>query len=419
MGDTPLVLISGKDVLEAVGGHQSYVRAHALAVTRLGLKPHIFCNGRHTRTTTADFGVVHHVAPRLPVVAQGPLLARAVVRFLAGRPGPHVIHGFAIWSVAAALAARTLRRHGIDATAVVSAYGTRAYEVGAMQDGLDHHGLSHRIRYGSWLRWIRLVDDPVERWGYAHAQVVLVNYKSVREILSGAYGPSFPIRQIPHTSLDAFLDDEAPARSRCPEPIAQLPAPDAPLVLAISRHDPRKGLNVLLIALANLAVSGVPFRACLIGPGHLLDAHRRLARDLGVAERVAIPGRVDDARPYLDRADVFVLPSLAEASGSVSVIEALRSGTAVVASACDGIPEDLTDGSDALLVPPGDVRALTGALQTLLADTALRERLAAAGRRTYEQRFSAAGFVAALRSLYADLGVREFASGAQTSRDLT
>ena len=406
MSDTPLVLISGKDVLEGVGGHESYVRAHALAVTRLGFRPHIFCIGRRARTTTVEFGVVHEVAPHLPVVAQSPLLARAVVRFLIGRPGPHVIHGFAIWSVAAVLAVRALRRHGLEASAVASAYGTRAYEVGAMQDGLEHHRLSHRIRYGLWLRWIRSIDDHVERWGYTNAHVVLVNYESVRTILTSAYGRSLHIRKMPYTSSDAFLDGETLAPSLCPEPIAQLCAPEAPLVIAISRHDPRKGLDVLLIALAELAASGVSFRACLIGSGRLLDAHRRIAKDLGLAKRVAIVGRVGDTRPYLDRADVFVLPSLAEASGSVSIIEALRSGTAVIASACDGIPEDLADGSDALLCPPGDVRALTAALRAIVCNVDLRNSLAVAGRRTYEHRFSAAGFIAALRGVYADLGVR-------------
>ncbi len=145
------------------------------------------------------------------------------------------------------------------------------------------------------------------------------------------------------------------------------------------------------------------YRACLVGPGRLLDAHRRLCADLGLADRVSIPGRVEDVRPFLAEADVFVLPSLAEASGSVSIIEALRSHTPVVASACDGVPEDLDNEEEALLVPPGDAGALAGALQRLLADPALRARLAAGGARAYERRFSAERFVEELRSVLSDL----------------
>jgi glycosyltransferase involved in cell wall biosynthesis len=174
-------------------------------------------------------------------------------------------------------------------------------------------------------------------------------------------------------------------------------------VLAVSRHDPRKGIDVLLLALAELAASGVEFRACLVGPGRLLDAHRRLAAELGLDEQVVITGRAEDVRPYYDCADIFVLPSVAEASGSVSVLEALRAGTAVVASACDGIPEDLTQEYDALLVAPGDVQALSRALTLVLTDPARRARLAQRGHATYERKFSAAGFEAALGSVYAEL----------------
>ncbi len=145
------------------------------------------------------------------------------------------------------------------------------------------------------------------------------------------------------------------------------------------------------------------FRACLIGPGRLLDAHRRLARSLGLQQQVAIPGRVDDVAPYLELADIFVLPSLAEASGSVSVLEALRAGKAIVASACDGIPEDLADGRDALLCAPGNVPDLAAALRTALDDPTLRARLGAGARAVYERRFRPESFLAALAGVYEEL----------------
>src|SRR3954452_16113508 len=408
MGRRQVVLISGKDVLDGTGGHESYVRAHALAAGRAGFEPHVFCVSNRSQTTTAEFGEVHRVAPplglRLPVALHGPLLAREVVRFLAARPGPHVIHGFAISVAAAVAAGRTLVRSGVPAVALASAYGTRAFEVGAMQRGLrPHHGLAHRGRYRAWLSWIRLSDARSERWGYSRSRLILVNYASVQRILTSAYGPGLPIRRFPYASPDAMLDNDATRDFAIPEPIARLGAGDAPIVLAVSRHDPRKGIDVLLLALAELAASGVAFRACLVGAGRLLEAHRHLAAELQLGERVAITGRVEEVRPYYDCADIFVLPSVAEASGSVSVLEALRSGTAVVASACDGIPEDLTEGSDALLVAPGDVQALSRALAVVLTDPERRAQLAQRGHATYEQKFSAAEFGAALASVYAEL----------------
>lgn len=405
MSDRPLVLISGKDVLHGVGGHETYVRAHALAAARMGLDAHVFCTGRRPRKTRTDFGVVHHVpAPSRPVALHGPFLSSAVVRFVGDRDGPIGIHGFSIWAAAAVLASRALSRRGITAIPVAGAYGTRAYEVGAMQDGLHRHiGVARRLRYRAWLRMIRAVDDRVERWGYAQSRAVLVNYASVERILQREYGLGAEVRRVPYASVDAFADTRSPATGATPP--VEAAAPEAPLVLAVSRHDPRKGLDVLLRALAAVHAQRVPFRACLVGPGALLGPHRRLAAELGLAGRVAIPGRVEDVRRYLASADVFVLPSLAEASGSVSILEALRAGTAVIASECDGIPEDLVDGSDALLVPPGDPQGLAVALHRLLTDPPLRARLAVGGRKAHDERFSATRFVAGLRAVYGELGI--------------
>ncbi len=86
------------------------------------------------------------------------------------------------------------------------------------------------------------------------------------------------------------------------------------------------------------------------------------------------------------------------------MLEALQAGTAVIASRCDGIPEDVVDERDALLVAPGDVSALQAALARLLGDAGLRARLAAQAHQAFEERFSGAGLVAALIDTYASLG---------------
>jgi glycosyltransferase involved in cell wall biosynthesis len=294
---------------------------------------------------------------------------------------------------------------------VASAYGTRAYEVGVMQGALGpHYGLAERARYYAWLRWIHLVDDGIEERGYARARLVLVNYESVRGLLIESYGDSLAMRVLPYAAPAAFADrGDAPDRGP-PLPLARLEPRDAPLVVAVSRHDPRKGLDQLVLALAQVHAAGLPVRACLVGPGRLLGAHRRLVAELGLAEAVAVPGRVDDVRPYLRRADVFVLPSWGEASGSVSILEALQMGTPVIATACDGIPEDLVDGVDALLVAPGDPAALARALIVVLREPDRHAALAAGARRAYERRFSAERFTQALAEAYAELGFAPYPS---------
>jgi glycosyltransferase involved in cell wall biosynthesis len=391
----PIALISGKDVLHGVGGHETYVRAHALAAQRLGLDPHIFCVGGRARSVATDYGTVHHVRAPGPVAMQGPPLAIAAAE-LAGSGHLLGIHGFALWASAGVMAQRIVKRRGLRSAVLCNAYATRAYEVAAMQDGLaDHHGRLNRIRYRAWLAWVRAVDDRLERWGYKNSELVLVNYESVERILRNAYGDELAIRRAPYATTDAF-DEAQPHRSQ----------PNDPLVVAcVSRQDPRKGVDDLIVALGKLAGEGVAFKAKLAGAGRLLEPHRALAKKLGIADQVDLPGRVEDARPLFTDSDIYVLPSLAEASGSVSVLEALRAGTPIVSTRIDGIPEDLTDGVDALLVPPGDPDAMAGALRRLLTDPELRARLAQGARATHEARFSADHFVAGLGVIYSELGI--------------
>ncbi|MBJ7354377.1 MAG: glycosyltransferase family 4 protein [Thermoleophilaceae bacterium] len=391
-GAPPIALVSGKDVLQGVGGHETYVRAHALAAQRLGLDPHIFCVGPRSRTVATDYGTVHHVRAPGPASMQGPPLANAVAE-LAGPDHLLGIHGFALWASAGAMAGRLVRRRGFRAAVLCNAYATRAYEVAAMQDGLGaHHGSINRIRYRAWLAWIRAADNRLERWGYANSQLVLVNYASVERILRDAYGDGLNIRRTPYATTDAFAD--APPPPRRPN--------DPPVVACVSRQDPRKGVDVLIRALGALSDAGVPFKAHLAGSGRLLEPHRALARDFS---QIELPGRVEDVRPLFAESDIYVLPSLAEASGSVSVLEALRAGTPVISTRIDGMPEDLTDGDDALLVDPNDAEGLASALRRLLTDRELRERLAAGARQTHETRFSAERFVTALGSIYTELEI--------------
>jgi glycosyltransferase involved in cell wall biosynthesis len=234
---------------------------------------------------------------------------------------------------------------------------------------------------------------------------VTVNYESVRCLLEGAYGPRAGIHRLPYAAPTAFLDS---ADTESVEPLAKakVSARNRPLaIVAVSRHSARKGLDLLIRALAGLRDAGVPFRACLIGTGTLLGAHRRLVRSLGLEEQVTLPGRVPDVMPYLRDCDVFVLPSIEEGSGSVAVLEALQAGAAIVSTGVDGIPEDLSHEVDALLVAPGSVPDLRDALARMLADDALRRRLAAAGRELYERRFAPDVVAPPLGEFYASLGL--------------
>ena len=404
-----VLLITGANPLRGGGGLETYVRAHALAAQATGRTAHVFCVSHRRRVSTTPFGVIHEVwvPPHMISGAfarlYSPRLELALRRHIAGTKsvGPVLLHAFGPYSIVGARLCRTLQAQQRANVLVTSVYNTQASDHGPILAGWrPEHGILNGLNYLSRYAAARTIGTRYERAGYEASRLLLVNYESVRRLLHAQFGARWEIRKVPYASDAAF---HAYGEDGGPEPAPFAPSNGVPLLVCVSRHDARKGIDVLLRALAGLEANGISFRACLIGRGELADAHRRLATRLGLDGRVSIPGQVPDVRPYLRRADVFVLPSLSESSGSLSLLEALQTGVPVVTTSCDGMPEDVTDGDSALLVPPGDERSLAQALARLLEDGSLRRRLAARGRAVYESRFSAEVFAASLDAVYNEL----------------
>ena len=120
----------------------------------------------------------------------------------------------------------------------------------------------------------------------------------------------------------------------------------------------RKGVPELLEALASPALAALPWRATLAGGGPV-DEFRARAAALGLADRVAFPGWIDQpaASALCAAADILVLPSHAEGL-AMSVLEGLAHGLAVVATPVGAHAEVIEPEQSGLLMPPGDVAAL-------------------------------------------------------------
>jgi glycosyltransferase involved in cell wall biosynthesis len=403
MAGTAIVMIAGRDPRDEVsGGHSSYVRSYARAAIMAGFVPHLFCVRRDASTSETEIGIIHCVAsPYRPfrqmlAAAHARPLAAAVVRFAAGSHGSLLIHSFGVWGVAGVCAVPSLQRQGIEPVLVQSSYTTYRDEALSHVRGAGTYSLSARIRFAALSWWVALAVERWERRAYLGSRVILVNYDSVGRLIRKRHGLEARLRLMPYAAESAFFD-HAPAPKALGRPLI------VPLIVAISRHEPRKGVDVLLHALARLKADGVPFQARLAGGGPLLAEHRALALRLLLDDCVSIEGVVPDVRSLLDDADVFVLPSREEQSGSLALLEALQAGAAVVASSVDGILEDLIDGKDALLTRPDDPAHLAAALARVLTDEPLRRRLQVHARATFNERFSAAPFSAALGSVYREL----------------
>ncbi|WP_245666874.1 glycosyltransferase family 4 protein [Actinomadura latina] len=164
-----------------------------------------------------------------------------------------------------------------------------------------------------------------------------------------------------------------------PNAAPPLPGPPSrrenPVVLAAGRLVRAKGFDLLLRAYAPIAAEHPDWTLRIFGSGVRRDRLRATIGELGLTGRVELRGKTPDLPAEMRRASIYVLSSRREGMPMV-VIEAMGMGLPVVAFDCPHGPAELiTPGADGLLVPSGDVDALSAALRKLITDPGLRDRL--------------------------------------------
>jgi glycosyltransferase involved in cell wall biosynthesis len=147
---------------------------------------------------------------------------------------------------------------------------------------------------------------------------------------------------------------------------------------------------------------GVDAVLCMVGDGPDREALEQLAHELGIVRRCYFAGYQPDVAAYYGLFDALVLPSVNEGT-PVSVIEALASGTPVVANRVGGVPDVVRDGVDGFLVEPGDVETAAERVAALAGDQSLRARLGESGRSRVLARYSVARLVDDVDRLYRSL----------------
>jgi len=176
-------------------------------------------------------------------------------------------------------------------------------------------------------------------------------------------------------------------------------------VICIARLVPKKGIDVLLRALAEARQQGLVWRLCVVGTGPEEQALTALTAELGIQQQVDWQGAVANPQvlELLRQADVFALPCRVDARGDrdgipVALMEAMAAGLPVVAGELPALRELIRHEQTGLLVPPDDPTALAQALARLATDRTLCARLVAAGQRRLAEEFSLATNVERLES---------------------
>ncbi|MBD0860228.1 glycosyltransferase family 4 protein [Gordonia sp. zg691] len=179
--------------------------------------------------------------------------------------------------------------------------------------------------------------------------------------------------------------------------------PEHPVVAAVGRIDPEKGLHVLLDAVARVRANGLPLQLALVGSPGTSDGRymTELARagDELLGDALRMVPHVDDVSGVLGAVDVLACPSFEEPFGMI-LLEAQLCGIPVVACRSGGPAEFIDDEETGILVAPGDAGDLADALLRLLGDDDLREQMARAGAERVRGEYIAPVRAGRIASLY-------------------
>ena len=184
------------------------------------------------------------------------------------------------------------------------------------------------------------------------------------------------------------------------------PTTAAPLFVGVGRFVEKKGQELTLRAFARARATVPEARMVLAGSGERLEACRELARELGIADAVEIPGALapGGVAALLRRARAFVQHSHRAADGDgegtpVAILEAAASALPVIATRHGGIPEAVVDGRGGLLVDEGDLDAMSAAIVRLAREPRLAARLGREARAHVAVRYDQGASIARLWSV--------------------
>ena len=178
--------------------------------------------------------------------------------------------------------------------------------------------------------------------------------------------------------------------------------PDDLLLTCVCRVVPHKRVDLPIRAVARLRETHPDLRLAVVGDGEHRPALERLARELGVSERVTFMGYIPDVAPVAAAADIAVLTSDSDEGTPVSLIEAAAAGVPAIATTIGGVADVVAPGAGVLL-SPGDEAGLADAIARLAADEDLRRRMGRTASAHVLERFAVERLLNDMDSLYDEL----------------
>jgi glycosyltransferase involved in cell wall biosynthesis len=385
-------VVSGKSPTTIPGGLGAYSYNVAKILDQLGFKTFIIgFSSREEVVPLAFATLIHFKNPYASLLGLGSFLAaRLFAKKMAEvmdreTPSEIVVYSAGIWGIAGSVLKKNMARNGIAVKTLVGYFTTHSHEYHGHVIGAParDYGLLTSLLIRALSLFARGFYSPLEGRMLRDADIVVVHYDSTRNILLSEF-PELAgkkVMKIPYY-IDIY-DRESDVKFDTVNIDASIPT-----VSVICRQDPRKGINTFLKAVRTLVDKGLRFNCLIAGSGIFINRNKRLAGDLGLGDQVRFLGFVDSVESVLSATDIYVLPSVEEGSGAISLLEAMKKGVAIVTTSCDGIPEDFINGETGILVEPGNANQMANAIETLLKDKDKRRKLGENAMLDYQKRFT-------------------------------
>lgn len=237
------------------------------------------------------------------------------------------------------------------------------------------------------------------RLKYTSYQRVIAISTCIRDQLAVSGVPAAKLRLV-HSAVAAVDDSD---RASCQAFADEFNLPAGIFAIAVvAQLIPRKGHRYFLEALARLGESHPEIRAVLFGIGPLQTQLAAQVAELGLDKQVQFAGYRTDLEQFIGHFKLLVHPAEREGLG-IAILEAQAAGVPVVGFRAGGLVEAIADGETGLLVPPGDVAALTKAIGRLIEDDEERTRFAAAGPARISRDFGVTAMVDGNLAVYGEI----------------
>ena len=389
----PVFIISGKSPLGDPGGYPAYARSLAVTLTSLGYPVYVLAIGKNSGVYKEKYGDVYISNTILlkffPFLNQLALSALPYYGFIFSNQvrklvkekkiDNYILWGMGPWTYPGVL----LKIYSAQAkmTMISSYFTSTRHEMKGAVDSIKikDYGIIPKLKYLFVYEIIARIFYLFEKITLVFSDLIVIHYESSRKIIKEEFNVNTKkVRMFPwYTETFKRVGSNKNATKKFPHP----------LIVSISRQDPRKGLNFIIHAIKIVAKKYPDIKCLIVGSGSFQNLNKKLAEKLKVTKNVIFPGFIPDIEPVLQEADITVVVPLKQGSSALTVIESMSYGKAMVVSDCDGIPEDIKNNYSGLVVPKGNEQAIAEAIEKLIENPKLRKKLGDNAYKAYKEKF--------------------------------